>query len=159
MKMAHRTVNFSQRGGRWVLAQGTLLSVIVLLAVRFRGREHHPIAVATGATLFGLGAGIILAGAAALGSNLTPFPRPLDRAVLVRQGIFSLMRHPVYAGLMMMSVGWALVCESMPALSIAFGLVPFFDAKARREEQWLRKKFPAYSDYQQSVKRFVPGLY
>ncbi len=111
------------------------------------------------ATLLGLGAGIILAGAAALGSNLTPFPRPLDRAVLVRQGIFSLMRHPVYAGLLMMSVGWALVCQSMPALSIAFGLVPFFDAKARREERWLREKFPDYGDYQRRVKRFIPGVY
>ncbi|HEU4679062.1 MAG TPA: isoprenylcysteine carboxylmethyltransferase family protein [Terrimicrobiaceae bacterium] len=141
------------------MAQGALLSAIVFLAARSRGRTRSPIAVSTGTTLLGLGTGIIAAGAAALGRNLTPFPKPADDAVLVREGVFSLMRHPLYTGVMMISVGWALAWQSAPALMVALGSMPFFDAKARREEQWLREKFPEYRDYQRSVKRFVPGVY
>jgi protein-S-isoprenylcysteine O-methyltransferase Ste14 len=141
------------------LAQGALLSAIAFLAARSRGRDRNPIAVSAGAALLGVGAGIFLAGAAALGRNLTPFPKPVDGSVLVRQGVFSVMRHPIYTGLMMMSVGWALVWQSAPALVIALGTMPFLDAKTRREEQWLRERFPDYGDYQRRVKRFVPGLY
>lgn len=142
-----------------MLAQGALLSAIAFLAARSRGRGRNPIAVSAGAALLGVGAGIIVIGTAALGRNLTPFPKPADDAVLVREGVFSLMRHPLYTGVMMISVGWALAWQSAPALVVALGSVPFFDAKARREEQWLREKFPEYRDYQRSVKRFMPGLY
>jgi protein-S-isoprenylcysteine O-methyltransferase Ste14 len=42
---------------------------------------------------------------------------------------------------------------------MALGLLPFLDAKARREEEWLRERFPEYRGYEASVKRFVPGIY
>jgi protein-S-isoprenylcysteine O-methyltransferase Ste14 len=34
--------------------------------------------------------------------------------------------------------------------------MPFFHAKARREEHWLRWQFPEYADYEQRVRRFIP---
>lgn len=141
------------------MAQGALLSAIAFLAARSRGRDRNPIAVSAGAALLGVGAGIIVAGAAALGGNLTPCPKPSDDATLVQSGVFSRVRHPLYMGLIMMSVGWALVRQSAPALVIALGSMPFFDAKARREERWLRERFPDYGDYQRRVKRFIPGVY
>ena len=151
--------DFYQRGGLWVLAQSVLLFAVILLGARFRRQDRRPVAVLTGATLLGLGAGEIAAGAAALGRNLTPFPEPSEKAVLVRRGIFSLIRHPLYAGALLMSTGWALISQSWPALLLTFGLIPFFDAKARREELRLRNRFPEYGDYEKRVKRFVPGLY
>lgn len=159
MKPAEQWANFSQRGGLWVLAQAALLSTLVLLSARFRSRGRQPIAIAAGATLLGTGAGIVAAGAIALAENLTPFPKPPEKAVLVRQGIFSMVRHPLYTGVMLMSVGWALIWRSPPALLMAFGLIPFFDSKARREERWLRERFPEYLDYERRVKRFLPGIY
>jgi protein-S-isoprenylcysteine O-methyltransferase Ste14 len=33
------------------------------------------------------------------------------------------------------------------------------DAKARREERWLREKFPDYDRYAEKVCRLIPGLY
>ena len=42
---------------------------------------------------------------------------------------------------------------------MALGLMPFFDAKARREEKWLREKFSEYGEYESRVKRFIPRIY
>jgi protein-S-isoprenylcysteine O-methyltransferase Ste14 len=57
------------------------------------------------------------------------------------------------------SVGWALVWQSWPALLATLALAPFFDAKARREECWLRQQFPEYASYEQRVRRFIPWIY
>ena len=59
---------------------------------------------------------------------------------------------------MLASLGWALIWQSRPALIAALILIPFFHAKARREEQWLRKQFPDYVDYERRVPRFIPRL-
>ena len=103
--------------------------------------------------------GVALTGAIALGRNITPFPKPSEKAQLVRHGIFSLIRHPIYTGVMFASLGWALVWQSWPALLTASGLIPFFDAKTRREEKWLREKFADYGEYEKCVKRFIPRIY
>jgi protein-S-isoprenylcysteine O-methyltransferase Ste14 len=41
----------------------------------------------------------------------------------------------------------------------ALVLALFLDAKARREERWLRRQFPDYADYELKVRRFIPGVY
>ena len=50
--------------------------------------------------------------------------------------------HPLYTSVIAVALGWALVWQSWPALLVAATLIPFFAAKARREERWLREKFP-----------------
>ena len=106
-----------------------------------------------------VGAGIAIAGALALGRNLTPFPKPLEHAQLVRHGIYAVIRHPLYTSVISLAIGWALVWQSWPALLAAAVLVPFFHAKARREERWLRKKFPEHADYERRLHRFIPRLH
>jgi protein-S-isoprenylcysteine O-methyltransferase Ste14 len=44
------------------------------------------------------------------------------------------------------------------ALAAALQTV-FLDLKSRREEVWLRDRFPGYSEYAHRVRRLVPGLY
>ena len=141
-----------------MLSQGLLLLGVVLLAVRFRRERRHLVAVISGGILLTIGTGVALTGAIALGRNITPFPKPSEKAQLVRRGIFSLIRHPIYTGAMFASLGWALVWQSWPALLMVLGL-PFFDAKARREEKWLREKFSEYGEYESRVKRFIPRIY
>jgi protein-S-isoprenylcysteine O-methyltransferase Ste14 len=68
------------------------------------------------------------------------------------------IRHPLYASVIAGSMGWALVWRSWPALLVSTCLIPFFHAKARREERRLREKFPEYADYERQVHRFVPWL-
>jgi protein-S-isoprenylcysteine O-methyltransferase Ste14 len=151
--------NFIQRGGLWVLSQGVLLSVAIVGGILWRNQWPSLLITLCGAGLLLLGAGCGVAGLITLGRNLTPFPKPSARAALVTTGIYRLIRHPLYTAVFCGSVGWALVWRSWPALLAALALAPFFDAKARREEGWLRQQFPEYAGYERRVRRFVPWLY
>jgi protein-S-isoprenylcysteine O-methyltransferase Ste14 len=150
---------FVQRGGIWVLSQGLLLLGVIASALLWRNQWRSSVAILCGILLL-LAAGVCgIAGVLTLGRNLTPFPRPSASTRLAYGGIYALMRHPLYTAVMCGSVGWALVWASWPALLAALALAPFFDAKARREERWLRQRFPEYAGYEQRVRRFLPGIY
>jgi protein-S-isoprenylcysteine O-methyltransferase Ste14 len=153
------TSTFLQRGGLWVLAQSVLMLTVIGLAVRFPGDWTNLPVIAAGGALFLLGGGVGLAGVAVLGRSRTPFPKPPDHARFVQHGIYSVMRHPLYVSVVLASVGWALIWQSGPALAVAVLLAPFFDAKARHEERWLRARFPEYAEYQRRVRRFIPWVY
>lgn len=148
---------FFDRGGAWVAGQGVLLTAVGLLAVGFRGGGFPGVVIA-GMALMLVGASIALAGAMALGRNLTPFPKPPEQARLVRHGIYAVIRHPLYTSVIAVAIGWALVWQSWLALVVALVLIPFFAAKARHEERWLREKFPEYADYERRVRRFLPWV-
>lgn len=150
---------FLERGGLWVLGQGALLLAVVVGGVVWRNQWHSCPAFLGGAFLLLAAAVCGIAGTVALGRNLTPFPQPSSSTRLVRSGIYGLMRHPLYTAVICGSVGWALVWQSWPALVTALVLGPFFDAKARREERWLRQRFLAYARYEERVRRFLPWVY
>lgn len=150
---------FLERGGGWVASQTVLMLAVIILAVVFSGDWMHLGLVLIGFVFFALGAVFGIAGVIALKSNRTAFPKPRADSHLVQSGIYSRARHPLYTSVVLSSLGWALFWQSWPALAAAISLVPFFHAKARREERWLREKFPDYADYEKRVKRFVPGIY
>jgi protein-S-isoprenylcysteine O-methyltransferase Ste14 len=108
-----------------------------------------------------MGVGAVLAGAGVLrlGGNFSPLPHPKDTAVLVDGGVYGVVRHPIYAGLILGSFGWGLLTNSVVTLALAAGLLLLFDFKARREEAQLALKFPAYADYRRRVRKFVPFIY
>lgn len=98
-------------------------------------------------------------GLKSLGAALTPFPGPLSDATLRREGPYCSMRHPIYAGVMLASLGWALWWLSGIGVVYALALAFFFDRKAAFEERKLREKYPDYPDYARTVKKFIPGVY
>jgi protein-S-isoprenylcysteine O-methyltransferase Ste14 len=151
--------NFLQRGGLWVLGQGVLLLFVVAGGILGRNQWHSLGLTLCGAGLLLIGAGCGLAGKLSLGRNLTPFPKPSAGATLIQTGIYGLIRHPLYTAVFCGSLGWALVWRSWPALLAALALAPLFDAKARREERWLRQQFLEYGSYERRVRRFVPWIY
>jgi protein-S-isoprenylcysteine O-methyltransferase Ste14 len=151
--------DFIQRGGFWVLGQGVLLCAVMAGGPIWRGQWQGLVITLCGVGLLLVSGALGLAGTVRLGRNLTPFPKPLAGARLVQSGIYGLVRHPLYTAVFCASAGWALVWRSWPALVAALALAPLFDAKARREERWLREKFPEYSAYEQRVRRFVPWIY
>lgn len=105
--------------------------------------------------------GVLLVGAGiiGLGRNLTAVPHPKENATLVHTGAYSLVRHPIYSGLILLALGWGNVKGSTLIVIYALILFLFFDIKSRREEQWLCEKFPEYSDYQKQVSKLLPFLY
>jgi len=83
----------------------------------------------------------------------------MQDAVLHRQGAYRWMRHPIYAGVMLASLGWALWWLSLAGVLYLIVPAVFFDRKAAHEENWLREKYKEYAGYEQQVKKFIPGLY
>jgi protein-S-isoprenylcysteine O-methyltransferase Ste14 len=93
-----------------------------------------------------------------LRENLTPFPRPLAGARLVESGAYSLVRHPIYGGLILGAAGWGLWTASPLALIGAVVLAAFFYLKSRREEIWLADQFETYDAYRSRTKRLLPWV-
>ena len=152
---------FTARGGMWVLAQLPLMLLALVIPMRFGSGYFVPAEPAQmlGVVVTGLGAALIAWGFASLGDALTPFPQPLDGAALHRKGAYRLMRHPIYTGVVLGSLGWCLWWLSAIGVLPALALAIFFDRKAAYEETWLRGKYPDYGDYARRVKKFIPGLY
>ncbi len=150
------------RGEGWVVLQFVLLPAVVLAGLVSGGAWIGTFASIT--SLLGLSlmiGGAVLAGRGLLdlGRNLTPVPHPRDDAVLVETGIYALVRHPIYAGLIATALGWALVAASPLALLLSALLAVLFDLKSRREEIWLRERYAGYETYSAQTKRFFPYLY
>ena len=87
------------------MSQALLLLGVILGALRFRRNGAHPVTSISGGVLLAGGASIALTGVIALGRTITPFPEPSEQTVLVRSGIYSAIRHPIYAGLMLAALG------------------------------------------------------
>jgi protein-S-isoprenylcysteine O-methyltransferase Ste14 len=107
------------------------------------------------------GAGLLLATAGLLwlGGNLSVFPHPKAGATLVQTGAYRVVRHPIYSGLIIGAVGWALIHLSLLTLIYAGLLFIFFDVKSRREERWLNRTFPEYAGYKTRVRKLIPFVY
>jgi APA family basic amino acid/polyamine antiporter len=149
---------FIQRGGLWVLGQSVLMVGVLVLAVLDRG-EGVLVLMLLGGFLILTGAFFGLAGVAVLRGNRTAFPKPREHSRLIREGIYGYVRHPLYTSVILICTGWAIIWASQVALFLALSLIPFFHAKARVEERWLRERYPAYASYERRVRRFVPWLY
>lgn len=147
------------RGAGWVWAQSFLMLALVLAGPLLPGAWHAPLGVAFGGMLFLIAGVVGVTGVLHLEGNRTPFPRPLPNSRLIVQGIYGWVRHPLYLSVMLAGFAWALLWQSGAVLGLAMLQVGFFEAKARREELWLRQVFPGYPDYASRVRRFIPGLY
>jgi protein-S-isoprenylcysteine O-methyltransferase Ste14 len=117
------------------------------------------LSVGSGLCVAAAGVWIAFRGIRELGTNLTAVPAPRRNASLVEAGIYARVRHPIYAGVIAVSVGWALVAVSLPALLVAGALALWLDLKSRREEVWLVAHHPGYAGYRRRTRRFVPGVY
>jgi protein-S-isoprenylcysteine O-methyltransferase Ste14 len=148
------------RGGGWVAGQlvaGGVVVVVGLLGSGWPSGVRVAFTVA-GIALAVLGSAMLLSGGAFLGRSLTPYPRPLPGATLRQDGVYRLVRHPMYGGVIVMGVGWSLGTSPL-ALVAALGLGAFLDLKSRREEAWLVEHYPGYPEYRRRTRwKFVPGL-
>ena len=157
--MNNRKADTAARGGIWVVAQFALMIAGLAAGPIWRASWNGWPTFAAGLVFLLIGAWLGLRGKRDLGLNRTPFPQPKDDGQLITSGIYARLRHPLYASVIALGFAWALLWQSWPALGLAVAQILFFDAKARREERWLRARFPGYAAYVRRVKRFIPGLY
>jgi protein-S-isoprenylcysteine O-methyltransferase Ste14 len=79
---------------------------------------------------------------------------------LVTSGVYGVIRHPSYLGLLINSLGWALAFRSGVGVLLTVLLVPPLLARIRAEETLLRAQFGSeYEIYCTRTWRLIPGLY
>ncbi len=157
-----RQIPMLVRDGWWVLAQVPLIALAYFVPVWFGAVAQTPLerfVRLIGIALVLVSVPLVLAAFIALGRYLTPFPRPMEKARLRDHGVYGLVRHPLYSGLVLSAAGWSLWSLSWAGVAVAVFLGLFFDRKASYEEYWLCRKFAAYSAYQKRVRKLIPWIY
>lgn len=156
-----RVPDLGRRGEGWVALQTVALGAALLAGLI--GREWPgpatTVRFVSGLALAGAGGTLALAGIRRLGAALSPFPRPVEGSALREDGVYRLVRHPIYGGLLLVALGWSLL-SSPAALVPTVGLAVVLEGKRRREEAWLVAQDPTYPAYRVRVpRRFVPFVW
>lgn len=105
-----------------------------------------------------IGLGLIIIAFFQLNKNLSPFPTPKQYAGLLTRGVFKLIRHPIYTGILFLAFSIAVFQGSGYRLLISFLLLILFHFKTLYEEKKLAEKFPEYEIYKNNTGRFLPKL-
>ncbi len=149
------------RGGGWVALQFALLGVALVLGLT----DLSGWGPAWGGGLRYVGmlfvsAAVVVAVLAAvgLGSSLTALPQPRDGGRLRTDGVYGVVRHPMYLSVLSAVLGWALMTS--PRVLVPFAaLAVVLDLKRQVEEQWLADAYPEYPAYRMRVRwALVPYL-
>lgn len=111
----------------------------------------------TGFIVTVLGVGIALYARLSLGSNWSSTVMVKSGHELIRTGLYSRIRHPIYTGLVLGMVGTAMIRGHLRNwIGVALILGSFY-FKARREEQLLRQEFGAeWDSHAQRTGMFLP---
>ncbi|MBI3596434.1 MAG: isoprenylcysteine carboxylmethyltransferase family protein [Nitrospirae bacterium] len=84
---------------------------------------------------------------------------PSVRDALVRHSVYAYVRHPIYAGGLLICVGGVLLKPTFTVgVACALGFV-WLIVQARLEEIDLLQRLPAYREYMEQVPRFMPRLW
>lgn len=76
-------------------------------------------------------------------------------------GLYEYVRHPIYAGVLLSSFGFAAVTGSPARFAITMGLAFFFSKKIDLEETFLLERYgEVYEEYQELVPfKIVPKVF
>ena len=79
---------------------------------------------------------------------------------LVTSGLYRVIRHPSYLGLLLFLLGWALVFRSVIGVLVSLLILPPLIARMNSEEALLESEFgERYSEYRRRTWRLVPFVY
>tara|TARA_Y100001968_G_scaffold333811_1_gene399754 strand:- start:4902 stop:5471 length:570 start_codon:yes stop_codon:yes gene_type:complete len=93
-----------------------------------------------------------------LGSSLSPLPEPKPNEPLIIKGSYMFCRHPLYQGLIIISIGITFFKSSFLHLLLFIILLFVLKLKARREEKSLMEIHPVYKSYMKNTPAFFSGV-
>ena len=94
-----------------------------------------------------------------LGTNWANQIRIYKNQSLVTGGVYSQVRHPLYASLIWMFYAVSLIYLNWLAFLLnSFIFIPFMYYRARQEEKLLMEEFKKYKQYKQEVGMFFPKI-
>jgi protein-S-isoprenylcysteine O-methyltransferase Ste14 len=153
------------RGNRWVLAAFAVLGLAGAYLPAYS--ERHGIWLLDGDTLRWLGVALTTIGGVlrlwpvfVLGHRFSGLVAIQPGHRLVTGGIYGVIRHPSYLGLIVTSLGWGFAFRSAIGVIIAALMLVPVVGRIRAEERLLRAHFGAeYDTYRARTARLVPGIY
>jgi len=159
---------FSMKRGRLAWSRELRIrAVIVVLAIllarfgafRNQGLNSDPWRAGIGLVLFADGLGFAIWARLHIGHNWgTPMSQK-DDPELVTSGPYRLVRHPIYSGVLVASVGTAVALSWTWLIAVALAGV-YFVYSATVEERNLTEQFPdTYPAYKRSTKMLIPFIF
>ncbi len=153
------------RGNRWVLLVFGLIGLLDAYLPAYTDRRE--LWTIDGETMRWLGVALFAAGGAlriwpvfVLGRRFSGLVAIQPGHTLVTSGIYSVIRHPSYLGLLLNALGWGLAFRSGVGVLLAALLIPPLLARIRAEERLLRSEFgDEYAAYSARTSRLIPRLY
>jgi protein-S-isoprenylcysteine O-methyltransferase Ste14 len=135
---------------------------VVIRALRAGGPDqlavHSPVVRAIGAALVVCGLATAVWARVTLGRNWGMPMTEKEEPELVTTGPYRLVRHPIYSGIVLATVGTGLAV-SLGWLVVAGVMGVYFGYSATVEERTLTDQFPdAYPSYQARTKLLIPFL-
>jgi protein-S-isoprenylcysteine O-methyltransferase Ste14 len=153
------------RSNRWVIRAFALLGLLDGFLPAYTDRldfwtiDGDAIRWA-GVLLFALGGALRIWPVFLLGNRFSGLVAIQPGHTLLTTGLYSIIRHPSYLGLLMNSLGWGLAFRSGVGVAITALLLPPLLARIRAEEALLRSQFgEEYDAYRARTSRLIPGLY
>jgi protein-S-isoprenylcysteine O-methyltransferase Ste14 len=153
------------RSNRWVIAAIVLIGFADAYLPAYTDRQE--LWTIDGNAIRWLGVGLFLAGGAlrlwpvfVLGHRFSGLVAIQPGHTLVTDGIYRVIRHPSYLGLLVNTLGWGLAFRSaLGVLLTAMMLVPIL-VRIRSEERLLQTQFgDEYDAYRARTARLIPGIY
>ena len=140
---------------------GAVQLALVVLLLRSPGVLDALVGFAVGPLTLLAGAAISAKSMWDLGrKQISIWPAPVPDAELRTGGMYSVIRHPVYAGLLLASVGFAVSTASPARLAVTAAMAAFLVKKIDVEEQFLRDTYPEWSDYEKEVPaKLIPKIW
>ena len=105
-------------------------------------REPNVLSLIVGIALGAAGLAIAAATFKSLGDALTATPVPRAGAALRTKGVFGVVRHPIYSGVLLALLGLVIAVGSWWSLLWWLIAIVFFAIKSRWEDSLLRAKHP-----------------
>ena len=105
-----------------------------------------------GNIIIGLGFILIIFALKDLGNSISPMPRPKNHSKLITTGIYSIIRHPMYYSLIIISVGFFIKSLTLYNLILTTLLTLVIIIKIGIEDNYLRRKYKTYKLYRSKLK-------
>ena len=153
------------RANRWVIAAFGLIGLLAAYLPAYTDRKEFWILAGEairwlGIVLFAVGGAVRIWPVSVLGRRFSGLVAIQPGHKLVTSGVYGIVRHPSYLGLLVNSLGWALAFRSGVGVLLTALLIPPLVARIRAEERLLRSQFGGeYEAYRSRTSRLIPGFY
>ncbi|HJZ34082.1 MAG TPA: isoprenylcysteine carboxylmethyltransferase family protein [Xanthobacteraceae bacterium] len=153
------------RANRWVIAAFTVIGLLFAWLPAWTDRNELWVIDGDavrwlGVILFAVGGALRIWPVYVLGNRFSGLVAIQPGHTLVTTGIYGVIRHPSYLGMLINALGWGLAFRSWAGVLLAALLLPLVAARIRSEEALLRAQFGAeYDAYCARTSRLIPGVF